>query len=57
MLIVVVLFWFAKVVKICHFVHLFLSILEELGEWGKILGKPYVTSYDGIMTDGYAAEH
>ena len=38
-------------------VKLFLSVLKKLGVGRQILGKPYVTSYDGVMTDGYAAKH
>lgn len=36
---------------------LFLSILKKLGVGRQVLGKPYVTAYYSVMSDGYAAQY
>lgn len=38
-------------------VKLFLSVLKKLGVGRQVLGKPYVTSDNGVMSDGYAAKN
>ena len=38
-------------------VKLFLSVLKKLGVGRQVLCEPYVTSYDGVMADGYAAKY
>lgn len=38
-------------------VNLFLSVLKKLGVGRQVLREPYVTSYYGVMSDGYAAKH
>lgn len=38
-------------------VKLFLSVLKKLGVGRQVLREPYVTSDDGVMTDGYAAKY
>ena len=38
-------------------VKLFLSVLKKLGVGRQVLGKPYVTAYYRVMSDGHAAKH
>ena len=38
-------------------VKLFLSVLKKLGVGRQILGKPYVTAYYRVMSDGHAAKY